>query len=126
MTGSPRETPWSIHYADGAANAYRFEQVSAGAEVSFEYAPVTPEMSSTGTYSGGEPHRARLSAGDARVAELWRRVEALEADTASHTDARAKGTGAFRIATPSGTREFIVQQGAKLDEIHAFLARFRE
>ena len=60
------------------------------------------------------------------MAELWRRVEAAEADTASHTDARAKGTGAFRIVTPSGTREFIVEQGAKLDAIHSFLAGFRK
>ena len=126
MTGTATEAPWSIHYADGAANVYRFEQRSAGAEVSFEYVPVTPEMSSTGSYSGGAPHRARLAAGDARVAELWRRVEGLEADTASHADARAKGTGAFRIRTPSGTRAFIVQQGARLDEIHSFLAGFRE
>ncbi len=126
MSGSARESPWSIQYADGAANVYRFEQGSAGGEVSFEYVPVTPEMSSTGSYSGGAPHQARLAAGDARVAELWRRVETIEADTASHTDARAKGTGAFRIATPSGTREFIVEQGAVLAEIHRFMAGFLE
>jgi hypothetical protein len=59
------------------------------------------------------------------VAELWRRVAAVEADTASHTDVRAKGTGASRIVTPSGTRAFVVDQGGRLDEIHAFLAGFR-
>lgn len=126
MTGTARETPWSLHYGDGAANVYRFSQSSAGGEVSFEYVPVTPEMSSTGSYSGGEPYRARLAAGDPRVGELWRRVERLEVDTSSHGDARNKGTGAFAITTPSGRREFIVEQGAALDAIHRFMADFRE
>lgn len=126
MTASPRETPWIVQYADGAANVYRFAQDQAGAEVSFEYVPVTPEQSSTGTYSGGEPRKAALAAGDPRVAELWRRVEALEADTASHGPDRNKGTGLFAIVTPAGKRSFIVEQGAALDEIHAFMKGFRE
>ena len=126
MTDSARETPWILHYADGAANVYRFAQSAAGGPVSFEYVPVTPEQSSTGTYSGGEPRKAELAASDPRVAELWRRVEALEADTASHGPDRNKGTGAFSISTPAGKRAFIVEQGAALDEIHAFMKGFRE
>jgi hypothetical protein len=50
----------------------------------------------------------------------------LEAETTSHTDARARGTGAFRIATPSGTRELIAEQGGKHDDIRSFMAGFRE
>jgi hypothetical protein len=126
MTGTQRATPWTIHYADGAANVYRFSQSSADGEVSFEYVPVTPKMSSTGTYSGGEPHRAVLAADDARIVELWRRVERLEADTASHGPDRNTGTGAFTITAPSGRRDFIVEQGAALDEIHQFMAGFRK
>ena len=126
MTTTARETPWTLHYADGAGNAYHFAQASAAGEVSFEYLPVTPERSSTGTYSGGAPHQAALSADDPRVAELWQRVERLEADTAAHGPDRNKGTGAFAIRTPAGTRQFIIEQGAPLDEIHAFMKRFRE
>jgi hypothetical protein len=126
MTASQRETPWTLNYADGAANAYRFSQSEAGGAVSFEYVPVTPAQSSTGTYSGGEPRSAELSADDPRIAALWRRVEALEADTASHGPDRNKGTGAFSIKTPAGERAFIVEQGAVLDEIHAFMKGFRD
>jgi hypothetical protein len=126
MRDTERETPWSLHYGDRAANVYHFSQAKAGGEVSFEYVPVTPEMSSTGSYSGGEPHKAVLAANDPRIAELWRRVERLEADTASHGPDRNKGTGAFNIKTPSGARSFIVEQGTALDEIHRFMAGFRK
>lgn len=118
-------TPWRIVYADGSANAYRFAQTSAGAPVSFEYVPVTPETSSTGHYSGGDPHAADLSPDDARIDELWRRIDALAADTASHTPDRAKGTGAFTIETPAGTRQLLIARGAALDAFHAFAAAFR-
>lgn len=122
---APRPTPWRIHYADGSANGYDFAQASAEALIEFEYTPVTPAMSSTGHYSGGDPHQAELSPDDARIGELWRRVEALEADTASHHTSRDKGTGAFSVTTPSGTRQFIIQMGPTLDDFHAFAAAFR-
>lgn len=126
MKATERETPWALKYADGAANIYHFAQETTGGPVSFEYVPVTPEQSSTGTYSGGEPRKATLAADDPRIDELWQRVERLEADTASHGPDRNKGTGAFAIATPSGSRQFIIEQGAPLDELHKFMARFRE
>jgi len=45
---SMRETPWTVSYADGAANLYTFSQSASGAAVAFEYVPVTPAQSSTG------------------------------------------------------------------------------
>jgi hypothetical protein len=120
-----REPPWTLTYADGAANLYTFSRASAGAVVAFEYVPVTPERSSTGHYSGGEPAKANLEASDPRIDELWRRVEALEADPALHTDARAKGTGAFGVTAPSGERQFIVTAGSALSDFHAFVEAFR-
>src|SRR5688500_16642035 len=116
-----RETPWQISYADGSANFYRFSQESAGGEVAFEYSPVTKEMSNTGTYSGGDPHKAQIPASDARIEELWARVERLEADTASHSPSRDKGTGAFTVTTPAGKRDFIIAMGPVLDEMHQFM-----
>lgn len=120
-----REPRWTLTYADGAANVYIFSRASAGAAVAFEYVPVTPELSSTGHYSGGEPAKASLEPRDPRIDELWRRIEALEADPALHTDARAKGTGAFSVTTPSGERQFIVLAGSALADFHAFVATFR-
>src|SRR5688572_956412 len=103
-----RPTPWTISYADGSANVYTFKQPAAGADVAFEYDPVTPEMSSTGSYSGGDPRTASIPAADARIAELWRRVEALETAVTLHQPDRNKGTGAFALTTPAGKREFII------------------
>lgn len=120
-----RATPWTIRYRDGAANVYQLAQAAPSGHVVFEYVPVTPAESSTGTYSGGAPHRAVLPAGDARVDELWRRLERLEVDAAAHAPARAKGTGAFEVETPAGTRAFLVERGAVLDEVHALVRRLR-
>jgi hypothetical protein len=126
MTKSQRETPWTINYADGSANQYTFTQSAAGGEVSFEYDPVTPERSSTGSYSGGDPHKAQLAADDPRIEELWSRVEKAEADTANHAPDRNKGTGAFSLVTPSGSRTFIVEMGPALNQLHEFMVQFRK
>jgi hypothetical protein len=102
--------PWSLVYADGAANVYRF--AADGDGVRFAYEPVTPERSSTGRYSGGEPVELRLAHDDPRLAALWRHVAALEADGAQHVAARMKGDGAFTVETVEGTRQFLVARSA--------------
>lgn len=118
-------TPWTLTYADGAANQYRFARASDAAAVSFEYDPVTPEESSTGSYSGGEPVDRKLPAADPRLAELWRRVQALAADPGVQQPDRNKGTGAFHWKNASGERDFIVEQGSALTDFHTFVQTFR-
>ena len=118
------DAPWSIDYADGSANAYHLSNPGADADILFEYVPVTPERSSTGTYSGGPPRREVLVADDSRLAELWRLVSRLEADTSLHSPERAKGTGALTVMTADGKREFVVQRGPALKELDDLLARF--
>lgn len=118
MTPTP---PWSLVYADGAANVYRFEATPD--EVRFAYEPMTPARSSTGLYSGGPPRQARLSLDDPELATLWRHVDALEADLAHHAAARNKGDGAFTVTTAAGTRHFLVVRPA-LRELEALLEAF--
>jgi hypothetical protein len=113
--------PWSLTYADGAANFYRFE--ASNDEVLFTYHPVTPERSSTGRYSGGAPRQERLAAGDPRLAALWREVAALEADRTCHAADRIKGDGAFSVTTAAGVRGFLIARAA-LGPVEALLARF--
>ena len=111
---------WSLRYSDGSANAYRIDGDGDGA--TFDYDPVTPERSSTGMYSGGDPRKGRLDA--ARVAQLWAQVRALEAKTALHVEDRAKGTGVFAITEAGATRTFIIARGPELlafDELVAAL-----
>jgi hypothetical protein len=116
--------PWKITYADGSANAYGWWQDQDGAPVHFIYDPVTPETSSTGMYSGGDPRKEELSAGDPRIAELWSKARALQRDTTQHSQSRDKGTGAFSLVTPSGEERFIVQMGESLASLSPLLDRF--
>jgi hypothetical protein len=109
---------WSISYADGSANAYHFRPDEDGAM--FTYDPVTPERSSTGMYSGGDPRSGHLEA--QRLAELWAHVRAFEANTALHEEDRNKGTGSFRIVEGSDTRSFIIRRSPELAAFDSFVA----
>ena len=66
---------WRLYYADGSANLVRLAD-----DGEFEYLPVTPAESSSGSYSGGDPVRARLSPGDPRIAAIRAEVERLFRD----------------------------------------------
>lgn len=108
---------WTISYGDGSGNRYTFRADGDGAV--FEYDPVTPERSSTGRYSGGDPRSGRLD-GD-RLAALWQHVRALESNIALQGEDRNKGTGAFHI-TEGASRSFIISRGAELAAFDAFVA----
>jgi hypothetical protein len=68
----------------------------------------------------------QLRSDDARVAQLWQRIERAEKDITSHAEARNKGTGAFTITTPAARRSFIVEMGPGLDPLHGFMVQFRQ
>jgi hypothetical protein len=112
--------PWTVVYADGSANVYRF--AATGRTVHFTYEPVTPAMSSTGTYSGGDPVDAELPADDPRLTKLWQLLGELEADRANHMAERNKGDGAVTVTTSVGTRRFLVARSATRG-IEGFLAK---
>jgi hypothetical protein len=118
------DPPWSVSYHDGSGNAFQLEQKSKSESASYAYSPVTPERSSSGMYSGGEPAPGALD-GEA-VARLWKRVRELEAATALHTEERGKGTGAFHLVTPAGERSFIVSMGSELRQFDELLAELKQ
>ena len=109
---------WTIAYADGSANVYRFAATASG--VRFTYEPVTPSQSSTGMYSGGDPVDAELALDDPRIVTLWQHVRALEADRANHVSDRNKGDGAVTV----DGRTFLVARVATR-ELEALLAGLR-
>ena len=113
---------WRIIYYDGNNNAYRFWKASE--EVLFEYTPVTPESSSSGVYSGGEPQQGILDTKQA--AALWQWVEQLMSDTSTHSQKRMKGTGSINLSTDEGTRKVILKNGARLRAFDEFMTAFRE
>lgn len=102
--------PWQLVYADGAANLYGFDGGSD--EVLFAYEPMTPERSSSGMYSGGEPRSLTLAAADPRLAAIWAEVARLEADVTTHVESRRKGDGAVTITAGAEPRRFLVERAA--------------
>ena len=114
---------FTLDYADGSANQYRV--VCGGADAEITYTPVTPLQSSSGSYSGGAPWRARLAAGDGRLVALLGQVTALQRDVALHAAARSKGSGACTLTTAAGTQSFLVAPGAALRALDAALAALR-
>ncbi len=99
--------PWELDYGDGSGNGLRFWQ-EEGKAARFSYSPMTPELSSSGTYSGGSPNRGELTAGQAQA--LWTEARRLESNTALHAASRMKGTGSFTITSPTGKGAFIVSR----------------
>lgn len=110
-----------MSYQDGSGNDFQFEGAQGG--VSYTYSPVTPERSSSGTYSGGKPVEGKLVA--EHVVGLWKQLRELEAATEAHTGERAMGTGAFRIVTPAGERSFILERGELLAAFDEFLLQMK-
>lgn len=117
----PLSQPWQLDVSDGSGNHYGCRRDDAGA-MTFVYDPVTPERSSTGTYSGGDPRNGPLT--EAQAAALWREVEAAVANTSAHVEARAKGTVAIAARGPT-TAEIIVDgtAGAALLGVLALFGR---
>ncbi|HKY63539.1 MAG TPA: hypothetical protein VJR29_08980 [bacterium] len=121
QAGESLKPPWSLAYSDGSANRYRFGQDTKGGETQFEYLPIRPEESSTGTYSGGEARQGRLDAKQTAQLQQW--LGKLEKNKALHTADRAKGTGAFTLNSGDETRSFIIQDSPELRDFNEFLKK---
>ena len=114
------KAPWSISFWDGSNNGHHFRQDAPSAPVLYLYDPMTPLMSSSGTYSGGEPRRGTIDSDTADA--LIERVSKLALDTSAHTDLRMKGTGAFEQRSEALSRSFTIKRGEALRGFEAFLA----
>lgn len=91
----------SFEYLDGSANRYRITPDS------IVYDPVTPQESSSGLYSGGEPYHAAITTeAFARLQALFEKAITVTAD---QTTERSKGTGVLVL---SDKRRFIFKMGS--------------
>jgi hypothetical protein len=118
------DVPWTVAFHDHSGNAFRFWQDTKDASARFEYSPVQPKWSSSGTYSGGSPKKGRL--GRDRAAELAAWIRKLESDPALRGEDRNMGTGAFHVKEPvGGSRDFIIKDCPLLREFDRFVAPFR-
>lgn len=115
--------PWSLTYHDGSGNGYRLVHEIGADVVQFVYTPVTPALSSSGTYSGGDPIMRELSASQA--AAVISAALRLERNAEDHAPNRAMGTGSFRISTQGRERRFLISSGATLQAFHALAKHLR-
>lgn len=114
---------WTVSFSDGSGNRYTVTGAGAGSEARLVYSPVTPEESSSGTYSGGVPADVQIP--PEKTSELWRRVRALESDTANHAQGRSMGSGSFHIETSAGESRFLVSMGSELSDFTSFITSLR-
>ena len=112
--------PWTLIYADGSGNSFKFWRAADSEVVHFETTPVTPELSSSGVYSGGEARSGELTA--VGVADLWKQVTTLEANTEVRAEKREMGTGQFKVTTAVGERAFLVRRGVAVTAFDTFVA----
>jgi hypothetical protein len=78
------ELPMRLVISDGSGNTWNLSQAESG--FAWRYAPTTPERSSSGVYSGGEPATGEASSEQS----VWvaTEVERLMTETGEHLDAR--------------------------------------
>jgi hypothetical protein len=107
-------SPWTVVLADGSNNVTRVVQTASGA--TWTYEPMTPERSSSGTYSGGEPANGVLD--DDATAGFWEAVGAALKDESGHARARAMGTFSLSVTMDGATESVVLKPaaGARLQE----------
>src|SRR5688572_19356768 len=105
-------------YSDGNANKYVISSTS------FEYIPVTPAESSSGTYSGGSPVKNKPKTDlFQKAADM---IQAAQMATADHADQRQKGTGQVEIRDGDKTSTFYLKMGSSSQQqIEAALAELK-
>ncbi len=99
--------PWyqkDYVYSDGSANRYVFNKNE------FEYFPVSPAQSSSGTYSGGTyiKKMPELSLFYAVVDNIKMAYE----NKTDQTDARQMGSGLIEITEPGNQQKFMIKMGS--------------
>lgn len=119
-----RGDSWTVIYSDHSGNVYRFWKDGGDVDARFAYDPVTPERSSSGTYSGGDPYEGIMD--PAQVEALLQRIRDLEDDTGSHATSRMKGTSSFRIREGGAAeRRFIIRAGRACAAFDALVEPYR-
>ncbi len=116
--------PWEIRYADGSGNVSRIWRGAPGEPMNWAYDPVTPEQSSSGIYSGGEPARGTLEEGQALA--FWAKAQTFLEHTELHAEARAMGTGSLRLyRVEEGEQSLILSRAGMLDAFEESLTELR-
>lgn len=115
-----QKTGLTANYRDVNGNVFKF--FTRNGDVHFAYIPMTPVLSSSGTYSGGAPNKGILSA--EQVKALRGHFDALHNNRAVHSKLARKGTGSIHFSDGASQGVFAVQMSA-LKSLNTFLAPLR-
>ncbi len=96
-------TPANYEYADGNANVYVITPTE------LKYIPVTPEESSSGTYSGGEPKNIAITPAQFQTLEAL--FEKALSNTETHMENRVMMSGLVS-RTGSNKKQCILKPGS--------------
>lgn len=103
-------------YADGSANRYIITPDT------LEYDPVTPEESSTGTYSGGDPKTVSISA--EQFESIGQLFDKAIGNKTVHIEDRIKTSGAISIVKGDTRTQVILAPGcAEKEAIESLLKK---
>jgi len=93
-------------YSDGSGNSYIITSTS------IKYKPVTPDLSSSGTYSGGKPEEKEISEEQYKnIANII--IEAIS-DNSILIKNRLMGSGQIKIQDADNSSIFILKHGSEL------------
>ncbi|MEM2146383.1 MAG: hypothetical protein QW279_13550 [Candidatus Jordarchaeaceae archaeon] len=101
-----------IYYVDGSGNRYNL-RLEEGKPV-VKYEPVTPEMSSSGFYSGGEPFERNIDT------KLFNQIaetatQAIKTKT-DHINERIMGSGLLTIEINNSKQKAILTPNSKIKQ----------
>lgn len=121
VEGEQSQNNMVYRYHDGSNNVWTIGPQK------IVYQPVTPAMSSSGTYSGGEPFEKTISV--AQFTEIEALLKAAIANKTIHEDSRLKGSGMIvellSDALLGGTY-LLPMRSAEKTAIETWLRKFKE
>lgn len=112
---------YTYHYHDGSNNVWKIGPKH------ITYQPITPAMSSTGTYSGGEPYEKEISPEQYQALETL--LKAGINNKAIHEEGRLKGSGMIvELITDhlAGAGYHLPMRSAEKVAIEAWLKQLKE
>ncbi len=106
-------------FVDGAGNKYRLDNGL------LTYSPMTPEMSSSGSYSGGEPFSAELEKMD--LVKIVGSFELAFWSDKDQTDQRTMGSGTlFKKVGDNSKRVYLKMRSESMKGINDLLNDIKE
>lgn len=103
-------------YADGNGNLYTISSTT------ITYAPVKPEESSSGVYSGGEPKTRNITSEQFEAFHIL--MNNAISNTSTHINERVKMSGVISVVVGKERKQYILQPGcADLTAIELFLKK---